>query len=118
VLPPDGASGQNSTITAFEADGQNSMFLQSGSPVIYPYASSNAPQIAGVSPAALAAGGNADGTASLIDITASNTNFISGQVTLGFGTSDISVRHIWVLSPHTCRRMSWWPTTPRLVRLP
>jgi len=99
VLPPDGASGQNSTITAFEADGQNSMFLQSGSPVIYPYASSNAPQIAGVSPAALAAGGNADGTASLIDITASNTNFISGQVTLGFGTSDISVRHIWVLSP-------------------
>jgi uncharacterized protein (TIGR03437 family) len=100
VLPPDGASSQNSTITAFEADGQNSMFLQSARPVVYSYpASSNAPQITNVAPAALAAGANADGTASEIDITTSNTNFISGQVTLGFGTSDISVRRLWVLSP-------------------
>ena len=100
VLPPDGASSQNSTITAFEADGQNSMFLQSANPVVYSYpASSNAPQITNVTPAALAAGANADGTASQIDITTTNTNFIAGQVTLGFGTSDISVRRLWVLSP-------------------
>jgi len=100
VLPPDGSSSQNSTITAFEADGQNSMFLQSANPVVYSYpASSNAPQITNVAPAALAAGFNADGMASGIDITTANTNFISGQVTLGFGTSDISVRRVWVLSP-------------------
>jgi uncharacterized protein (TIGR03437 family) len=99
VLPPDGASSQNSTLTAFEADGQNSMFLQSASPVVYPYPASGAPQITSVTPAVLTAGANADGTASEIDITTTNTNFISGQVTLGFGTSDISVRRVWVLSP-------------------
>jgi uncharacterized protein (TIGR03437 family) len=99
VLPPDGASSQNSTLTAFEADGQNSMFLQSAKPVVYSYPAANAPQISSVSPAALVAGANSDGTASEIDITTANTNFISGQVTLGFGTSDISVRRVWVLSP-------------------
>jgi uncharacterized protein (TIGR03437 family) len=99
VLPPDGASSQTSTITAFEADGQNSMFLQSASPLVYSYPASNPPQISSVTPAALAAGFNADGTASEIDITTTNTNFIGGQVTLGFGTSDISVRRVWVLSP-------------------
>jgi len=99
VLAPDGASSQNSTITAFEADGQNSMFLQSSSSVVYSYPAANAPQITSVTPAALAAGSNADGTASEIDITTTNTSFISGQVTLGFGTSDISVRRVWVLSP-------------------
>jgi uncharacterized protein (TIGR03437 family) len=99
VLPPDGASSQTSTITAFEADGQNSMLLQSASPVVYSYPAANGPQITSVTPAALAAGANVDGTASQIDITTTNTNFISGQVTLGFGTSDISVRRVWVLSP-------------------
>lgn len=99
VALPDGASSQNSTITAFEADGQNSMFLQSGSPVVYSYPASNAPQISSVSLTALAAGANPDGTASEIDITTTNTNFISGQVTVGFGTSDISVRRVWVTSP-------------------
>ena len=94
VLPPDGAGSQTSTITAFEADGQNSMFLQSASPVVYSYPAANAPQITSVTPPALAAG-----AASEIDITTTNTNFISGQVTLGFGTSDISVRRVWVLSP-------------------
>jgi len=35
----------------------------------------------------------------MVDITASNTNFVQGQVTVGFGTSDIAVRRVWVLSP-------------------
>jgi uncharacterized protein (TIGR03437 family) len=99
VLPPDGASSQTSTIMAFEADGQNSMFLQSANPVVYSYPAANGPQITNVTPAALPAGANLDGTASQIDITTTNTNFINGQVTLGFGTSDISVRRVWVLSP-------------------
>ena len=94
VRPPDGASSQTSTLTAFQADGQNSMFLQSASPVVYSYPAANDPQITGVTPPALAVG-----TASEIDITTTNTNFISGQVTLGFGTSDISVRRVWVLGP-------------------
>jgi hypothetical protein len=35
----------------------------------------------------------------MLDITAANTNFVDGQVTLGFGTSDISVRRVWVRGP-------------------
>ncbi len=39
------------------------------------------------------------GTDSEVDIIGTNTNFISGQVAVGFGSSDISVRRVWVLSP-------------------
>ena len=99
VIPPKGASGQTATVTVFTADNQNSMMLQSGSPVTYPYPAANAPQINTINPPALPAGFNVDGTAAMVDITGANTNFVQGQVTVGFGTSDISVRRVWVLSP-------------------
>jgi uncharacterized protein (TIGR03437 family) len=99
VMPPQGASGQNATVTVFTADNQNSMLVQSASPITYAYPVANAPQIAAVTPSALPAGFNVDGTSAMVDITASNTNFVQGQVTVGFGTSDIAVRRVWVLSP-------------------
>jgi uncharacterized protein (TIGR03437 family) len=99
VMPPQGASGQNATVTVFTADNQNSMLLQSANPVTYPYPAANAPQIGAISPAALPAGYDAAGTAASLDITTANTNFVDGQVTLGFGTSDISVRRVWVRGP-------------------
>jgi uncharacterized protein (TIGR03437 family) len=99
VMPPQGASGQTSTVTLFTADNQNSMLLQSANPVTYPYPAANAPQIAALNPPALPSGFDVDGTAAMVDITTTNTNFVSGQVTVGFGTSDISVRRVWVLSP-------------------
>jgi len=97
VLPPDGASGQNATVTVFNADGQNTMFLQYANPVTYSYPVVPAPQIVSINPPALPAGFNADGTSSMIDIATQNTNFADGQVTLGFGTPDISVRRVWVI---------------------
>ena len=99
VVPPQGASGQNSTVTIFTADNQNSMLVQSSNPVTYAYPVTNAPQITTVTPSALPAGFNVDGTSAMVDITANNTNFVQGQVTVGFGTSDIAVRRVWVLSP-------------------
>lgn len=99
VMPPQGASGQVSTVTVFTADNQNSMLLQSANPITYPYPAANAPQIAALNPPGLPAGYDADGTAAMVDITTSNTNFVPGQVTVGFGTSDISVRRVWVLGP-------------------
>jgi uncharacterized protein (TIGR03437 family) len=99
VFPPSGASAQTATVTAFAADNQNSWQVQSGAPVTYGYAVANAPQINTVTPSALPAGFNVAGTAAMVDITASNTNFVSGEVTLGFGTSDVQVRRVWVLSP-------------------
>ena len=36
----------------------------------------------------------------MVDITTSNTNFVDGQVTIGFGSDDITVQRVWVLSPN------------------
>jgi len=99
VMPPAGASAQRSTVTVFTADNQNSMLLQSSNPVTYAYPAANTPAINAVNPLALPAGFNVDGTSAMVDITTSNTNLVDGQVTVGFGTSDISVRRVWVLSP-------------------
>jgi uncharacterized protein (TIGR03437 family) len=97
VMPPPGASGQTSTVVVYTADNQNSMLVQSSNPVTYSYPVANAPQITSVYPPGLPAGFNLDGTAAMVEITAANTNFVQGQVTVGFGTSDISVRRVWVL---------------------
>jgi len=35
----------------------------------------------------------------MVDITGANTRFADGQVTVGFGTSDVTVSRVWVLSP-------------------
>jgi uncharacterized protein (TIGR03437 family) len=97
VVPPQGASGQNATVTVFTADNQNSMMLQSANPVTYAYPVANAPQITAIYPPGLTAGFNNDGMAAMLEVTTANTNFVAGQVTVGFGTSDISVRRVWVI---------------------
>lgn len=94
VIPPNGASGQVSTVTVYGADGQNSMFLQSQNPPTYAYNVSGTPQITSINLTALPAGSSA-----AIDIQASNINFVKGQVTVGFGSDDVTVAQVWVLSP-------------------
>jgi hypothetical protein len=79
------------------------MFLQQQNPPTYTYSFFFSPQIQAVTPAALPAGVSsptytAPYTA-LVDITGVNTRFVDGQVTVGFGTSDITVNRVWVLSP-------------------
>jgi uncharacterized protein (TIGR03437 family) len=39
------------------------------------------------------------GATAAIDITTANTSFVDGQVTVGFGSDDVTVRRVWVLSP-------------------
>jgi uncharacterized protein (TIGR03437 family) len=105
VTPPQGASGQVSTITVFNTDGQNSMILLGltdevpgqpavGQPVTYSYPVTALPQINTLSVSSLPASSSA-----AVDITTSNTNLVDGQVTVGFGSDDITVRRVWVLSP-------------------
>jgi uncharacterized protein (TIGR03437 family) len=94
VVPPNGATGQVSTLTVYGPDGQNSMFLQSQNPQTYAYNVTGTPQLDTVSFTALPAASSA-----VVDITASNINFVNGQVTVGFGTDDVTVRQVWVLSP-------------------
>ena len=93
VAPPAGSSGLVSNITVFNGDGQNSTFLQSQNPPTYAYPITGTPQ-ATSNQTALPAG-----ISSMVDITAQNTNFVNGQVTVGFGTDDITVNGLWVLSP-------------------
>lgn len=93
VVPPPGFSNQRATITVFNSDGQNSMFLQSGAPPTYSYEPSDLPSVT-FTPSALPAGAEA-----LVEITGFNTRFAEGQTTVGFGSNDVVVRRVFVLSP-------------------
>jgi hypothetical protein len=93
VTPPPGASGQTSIVTVYNSDGQNSWLLQSSSPVTYAYGSGAPTVISSISPSSLPAGAEA-----MVDITGSGFSFAAGQVSVGFGTTDIVVRSISVVS--------------------
>ncbi|HEV3332572.1 MAG TPA: IPT/TIG domain-containing protein [Bryobacteraceae bacterium] len=94
VTPPPGYSGQNASVIVYNlADGQNSTIYQTQSPPTYSYPVTGTPQIS------MAQSSLPAGVASIIDIVATNMQFVDGQITVGFGTSDIAVRRIWVLSP-------------------
>ena len=93
VAPPPGLAGQRSVISAFNADGQNSMFLQSALPVTFSYDSGEPGGIA-ISPSALTAGGEG-----MVEISGINTSFQEGLTLIGFGSSDVQVRRVWVLGP-------------------
>ena len=94
VTPPPGASSQNAAVTVYNSDGQNSTIMPGSTPPVYTYPASASPQITAVTPNSLPAGVTAT-----VDITAANMNFVDGQVTVGFGSNDVQVRRVWVLSP-------------------
>ena len=93
VVPPAGSSGQRATVTVFNPDGQNSMFVEADAPPTYQYGVADAPAVT-FAPATLPAGVEA-----MVEINGTNTNFADGQTTIGFGSSDVFVRRLWVLSP-------------------
>jgi len=95
VVPPAGTNNQQAILTAYTSDGQNSQLVQSASPVTYSYGSASAPVINSITPSSLPAGAEAS-----IDITGSGFAFTAGQTFVGFGTSDILVQQIFVLSPN------------------
>jgi uncharacterized protein (TIGR03437 family) len=94
VLPPAGNGGQVSQIIVYNGDGQNSTFGALNSPPIYAYASAGTPQMQSLSLPSLPAGATG-----MVDITTQNTAFVDGQVTVGFGSDDITVQRVWVLGP-------------------
>ncbi len=96
VSPPVGSSGQQATVTVYNPDGQNSQMVQSSAPVIWSYGNLPTPVITAVTPSSSLPAG----TEAMIDITGSNLSFAQGSTTVGFGTSDVLVRHVFVLSPN------------------
>jgi len=91
VFPPQANQGYTATVIALNPDGQSSLFLPGLE--TYSYAGSGAPSLS-VSPGTLTAGSSA-----LVDVVGTNTNFIAGDTTLGFGRADVQVSDITVLSP-------------------
>ena len=93
AMPPAGASGQRATAMALNSDGQNSFYTQPNSPATYAFPVT--PQaLVMLYPASVPAGVEA-----MIDVTGINTSFVQGQTTVGFGSSDVFVRRVWVLGP-------------------
>jgi uncharacterized protein (TIGR03437 family) len=99
VAPPAGSSGQVAQVIVYNGDSQNSTLGASGNPPTYTYPSTypsaGTPQIQSLSIASLPAGATG-----MVDITAQNTAFLDGQVTVGFGSDDIVVQRVWVLGPN------------------
>jgi hypothetical protein len=95
VIPPPAPSGYTANVEAINPEGQTS--LQSIGTVAVPtygYGAENTPSIV-VQPAAATAS-----TDMMLTITGTNTHFADGQSVVGISTSDITVRHVWVVNPN------------------
>lgn len=98
VTPPLGPIGYTAAVAAFNSDGQSSLFLNPTART-YTYASGVASAVAAnpsltVMPSVIPAGGSLT-----VDVQGINTNFVQGLTTVGFGTSDVVVNEITVISP-------------------
>ena len=98
VTPPAAPAGYTAAVTAFNSDGQSSLFLNPTAHT-YSYTSGVASALASnpslvVSPSVIPAGGSVT-----LDVQGTGTNFVQGLTTVGFGTSDIAVTEINVISP-------------------
>ena len=93
VAPPAAPSGYTATVVALNSsDAQSSLYLQAN-PATYTYDSGPNPVIS-VSPQYLTPLSD-----TLVDVVTQGTNFVEGQVVVGFGTSDVLVKRVQVLSP-------------------
>jgi uncharacterized protein (TIGR03437 family) len=94
VLPPAGTGGQVAQVIVYNGDGQNSTLGALDSPPTYTYPNAGTPQIQSLGLTSLPAGATG-----MVDITTQNTAFVDGQVTIGFGSGDITVQRVWVRGP-------------------
>ena len=94
IAEPPALSGMQATVEAVNPDGQTSLQSLGATPApLFTYPQSNAPQIY-QTPITVTAG-----TDTFMVISGVNTHFADGQTTIGFGSSDISVRGQWVVNP-------------------
>jgi hypothetical protein len=104
VIPPAAPSGYRANVVAVNPDGQDTSFLTGDSAPTYSYDGSDtvvtfAARTSNVASISANLGSLPAGTEALIQIDGVNTNFVDGQVVVGFGSSDVVVRRVWVISP-------------------
>ncbi len=92
AVAPPAVGPQQAAVELYTVDGQTSWQLQP-SPTLFAYDAPVDPVVS-MSPASLIAGTNA-----LVEIDGVFTNFAVGRTAVGFGTSDVVVRRLWVLGP-------------------
>lgn len=94
VTAPPASAGYHAAVEALTPDGQtSSQALGSALPPVFTYGGPGTPGIS-VSPSPVMAGTDTE-----IQINGYNTNFVDGQTVAGFGSSDIVVKKVWVVSP-------------------
>ena len=94
VVPPPALPGANASVIVTNPDGQDSSFFSpAAAPPVYSYGAGQQPSIQ-LSPASAPAGSKV-----IVDITGSNVDFATGNLQIGFGSSDIFVQQVWVISP-------------------
>jgi hypothetical protein len=94
VAAPPASAGYTAYIEALSADGQTSwQALGNTTPPSFAYSGPQNPSII------LNSGLLLPGTDSMVDIIGTNTSFANGQVSIGLGSSDITVGQVWWLGP-------------------
>ncbi len=92
VVPPPALPGHRSSVTAFNPDGQSSLFVQSPFEFLYDTAADSSATPISLSTPTLPAG-----TESLIEINAPQLGITPDSVVqAGFSTSDLQVRRLWI----------------------
>jgi hypothetical protein len=95
LTAPPAAAGYSSSVEALNPDGQTSgQAIPFGVPPQYVYPYVNPAAIVNVNPALLTPGADMK-----IEIDGNNTNFVNGQTVVGFGSSDIVVKQVFVVNP-------------------
>jgi hypothetical protein len=94
VTAPAAGAGHRAVVTALNPDGQSSLFVQNDAPPVYTYPAEASAVAVVLTPNSLPSGSEAT-----IQIEGINTQFAEGQVAVGFGSSDVTVRRLWVISP-------------------
>lgn len=94
VAAPPGNAPYTASVEALSADGQTSLqSIDATIPTTLTYSGNANPAIS-VTPANLLPGTNA-----MVEIDGVNTAFVSGRAFVGFGSSDITVKQLWVTGP-------------------
>ncbi len=93
VSAPTAPTGHVGRVVVLNSDGQSSLFLAPDNPAQLPYLEMEANSFT-IQPSMLA-----PGSETVMEINAPNAKFIAGRVRVGFGTSDLNVRAMQIVSP-------------------
>jgi hypothetical protein len=92
VAAPPAIGSHVAVVEALASDGQTSMqTMGTLPPPTFTYASPDHPALT-ITPATVTAGID-----TMIEVDGFNTNFAEGQTVIGFGSSDVAVRRVWII---------------------